>query len=416
MVTTDDGTMAKVQMLKEPFRTGEPIRYLPIDEALRMEASGDGKIVRKSNTESYETTPEGLVVVKNIHQSLIESYGPYSTYGLATAEAGEREGKWRIRRKGEDPAAYDTRMMTPRIFKALGRADVYGPDHQEYDTKGIKKKTVAWIEDNFIRGGAEISSEFVRYVGTQLGFQIEIITQGSSDEAMKIIFSRSDLVIISNIWGFSQLQMRALLEAIYSDGLPYVKYEHDHRELDRPEFSRRLYENAAMNVFLSPIHMKNHEDRLGIDLSQNSVCLPLAIDADFYRPVQNVERKKGAALVCNMRHFKSWTKLQNYIDQHPEIKFTILSNNGNLNSRPMVAPEKMPEVYSEHEFLVHLLDGWGAGERVVFEAALCGCRIVANDHVGHMSWGRDLADDAGLREWLKQAPYDFWREVDKRIS
>ena len=211
--------------------------------------------------------------------------------------------------------------------------------------------------------------------------------------------------------------MRAILAVLFEQRVPYIKYEHDHRELTRPEFSRRLFEHAAENVFLSPVHMKNHEEVLGA----KGICLPLAIDVDAYRPVPGMPRIPGTALVCNVRTVKTWDRLKTYVSEHPEIMFTVLATNGIVQGKNVilsapVLPEKMPELYSAHEFLIHLPDAWCAGERVVLEAALCGMKIIANEKVGHASWGWDLTDVKTLRERLSDAPYEFWRRVDRIVS
>jgi hypothetical protein len=88
-------------------------------------------------------------------------------------------------------------------------------------------------------------------------------------------------------------------------------------------------------------------------------------------------------------------------------------NGNNVEIRPMVPYERMPEIYSAFEYVVHLLDGWGAGERVILEGALCGCKIIVNDRVGHTSWDRKLIDKDGFRDWLREAPYEFWRRIDQ---
>jgi capsule polysaccharide export protein KpsC/LpsZ len=122
-----------------------------------------------------------------------------------------------------------------------------------------------------------------------------------------------------------------------------------------------------------------------------------------------------------VRTIKTWDRLKEYISNHPEVMFTVLAatdviRGKNVKTTPLVPPEKMPELYSAHEFLVHLPDAWCAGERVVFEAALCGCKIVTNERVGHASWGWDLTDAAALRERLIDAPYEFWRLIDGIVS
>jgi hypothetical protein len=76
----------------------------------------------------------------------------------------------------------------------------------------------------------------------------------------------------------------------------------------------------------------------------------------------------------------------------------------------------MPALYSTAEYLVHQPDIVCAGERVIFEAALCGVpKIEMNGNVGHKSWNRDLSDTEGLRDWLRQAPFEFWKAVDAAL-
>jgi hypothetical protein len=162
------------------------------------------------------------------------------------------------------------------------------------------------------------------------------------------------------------------------------------------------------------MHMKNHVDALGC----TGTALPLAIDVDMFKPADGIERKHNTAVVCNVRNFKQWSKLQDYVSEHKDVQFTVMADDPvvsgtNVKSMKKVSYTAMPALYSEFEYVVHILDGLGAGERVIFEGALCGCKIIANDRVGHISWNMDLTDGASLREWLREAPYSFWREVDK---
>jgi hypothetical protein len=329
---------------------------------------------------------------------------------------GVKKGKWRIL-ENIPPLQIETRVALPAPAQAPG--DKAGEAMQEGTLKPsskVAKKRVAWVQDQLSHGGAEISGNYVARIGADLGFEVRTITRDMPAQVIGQEMLRSDLAVLNNLWAFTSGQMRAILHAIYAEGLPYVKYEHDHRELYRREFSTPLFQRSRLNVFLSPAHLENHRTALGCD----GVALPLAIDVEMFRPLPGVQRKPGTALVCNVRNFKTWNGLQAYIAEHGEMSFTVLSSDppvrgGNVIARSMVSHEAMPALYSEYEYLVHILDGWGAGERVIFEAALCGCKIVANERVGHTSWGRDLEDTESLREWLAQAPYDFWREVDRIV-
>lgn len=339
-----------------------------------------------------------IVAVENIDQALRSTYGPKMHITRDKAIAGELRGKWRIIDPNERPSPKPAAEL-----KVAVRAQ---------EAKRVKKTRIAWVQDNGIdwRGGAEFSARQVMAVGQRCGFHVELVTPV---EVREDTLANADLIVLNNLWRFSGEQMKAILAVLFERRVPYVKYEHDHRELTRPEFSRRLFEHAALSVFLSPVHRDNYREGLGA----TGECIPLAIDVDAYGPVPGVTRVPGTALVCNVRTIKTWDRLKTYIAEHPEIRFTVLAANdvirgSNVKTIPPALPEKMPALYSAHEFLVHLPDAWCAGERVVLEAALCGCRIVANEQVGHASWGWDLTDAAALRERLIDAPFVFWRLID----
>jgi hypothetical protein len=339
-----------------------------------------------------------IVFVENIDKALRDTYGPRMHIARDKAIAGELRGKWRI----VDPADRPSPKPSAELKVAV---------HAQ-EAKRVKKTRIAWVQDNGIdwKGGAEFSARQVIAVGERCGFHIKLVTP---TEFAAEALANADLIVLNNLWRFSGEQMQAILAALFERRIPYVKYEHDHRELTRPEFSRRLFTHAALNIFLSPVHRDNHGEGLGA----TGECIPLAIDVDAFQAVPGVARAPGTALVCNVRTIKTWDRLKSYIAEHPEIRFSVLAANDvirgrNVKTIPPVLPEKMPALYSAHEFLVHLPDAWCAGERVVLEAALCGCKIVANERVGHASWGWDLADTAALRERLIDAPFEFWRLID----
>ena len=398
--STADGLMVRVEMIPKINPVGQ---FIDVNQALLLEAQGKCRIKRKTSVPQISNADNGKVMVEHLEQALISSYGKYGTYKKKDAELGESVGKWKI---VKDP-----------FLSSDGLSDEEQYERRGCETKGVKKARAAWVQDDFTLGGAELSNRLVTRIGLDCGYTIDLITPRMDPQAIELILDQSDLVIINNILGFQKEQMRALLKEIYSRGKPYVKYEHDHRELGRSEFSRKLFQNSKLNVFLSPAHLKNHQEALGCE----GIALPLAIDVDLFKPVESVARRKNSAVVCNVRNFKSWTNLQKHIDDNPKIEFTIMAENpavrgSNVKAKPKIPYGKMPELYSGFEYVVHILDGWGAGERVVFEGSLCGCKVVANSRVGHMSWNKDLTDVSGLREWLRKAPYDFWRCVCKAVE
>ncbi len=406
---TADGLMVRIDMADPAMRANEPTgRFMDVEQAIMLEARGLLTMRKKGEKRMTNTQlQDDRVMVEYLEPILIASYGRYGIYNRKRAELGIQAGKWKVvsleQMKSDDGGVKRERTF---LLNAV----------EEQGLKEIGKRKIAWIQDALIIGGAELSNKLVIKVGIDCGYEISVVTSDMVPEVMKQIIDQSDLIIVNNVWSFTEQQMFLISKAIYTDKKPYVKYEHDHRELQRKDFSERLFKESRLNVFISPVHFKNHQEVLGCD----GVVLPLAIDVDFFKPVEGVKRNPNTALVCNVRNFKGWEALQGYIDSHPEIKFTVMTERppvqgSNVIARAKVPYERMPALYSEFEYLVHLLDGWGAGERVIFEAALCGCKIISNERVGHMSWNKDLTDVEGLRKWLIQAPYEFWRVIERKI-
>ena len=444
MVCTDDGAMVRVRMTDPAQASKQECSWLSVEQALRLESEGKCVIDRNcemrnseceihsaiGNSQSaievdrYEKTPEGLVFVEHTDPSLIPGRGLIGTYGLEYAKLGEREGKWRIltRKCGMRNAECEMRIVKCGIrnsfrnpnseFCISDRSAIANPQFA-FEVTNVRRKWIAWLADRHITGGAELSETLVIKIGRDCGYLIDVVPTSRSRDVILKSLEMADLVVIGNIWGLDPHRVSPILRLLYEDRKPYVKYEHDHRELSRPEFSRYLFRNSRLNIFLSPIHLKNHQDVLGCD----GIALPLAIDVDAFSPVEGEERVPNTALVSNVRSFKSWAALQTYVNDHPEITVNVLVDadcpvtGQNVKPLRMVPHEEMPRLYSAHEYLVHLLDGWGAGERVVIEACLCGCKVIANEKVGHLSWGWDLTDTEGLKEKLRKAPYEFWKRI-----
>jgi hypothetical protein len=313
-----------------------------------------------------------IVMVENLDPALKSTYGHRMHLGEEKALQGERRGKWKILREEGFPKPFDGYAL-PAVVETV----------QATKARKLQKVRVGWVQDNPIdwAGGAEFSGKRVLEVGYDCGFDIVPVTPMQfSMEAL----TKCDVLVLNNLFHFAPWQMKEIEVAIYVRKIPFVKYEHDHREIARGDTSRRLFGEAGLNVFLSPYHKENHKRALGAD----GVVMPLAIDPDLFRPVPGVARKPGTALAVR----KTGSRFREYMKRHPEMKFTVVwprhpVSGANVRTMGAVPHGRMPEVYSSHEYLVHLPDGPCAGERVVLEAALCGCKIVANDNVGHTSWG-----------------------------
>lgn len=287
-----------------------------------------------------------------------------------------------------------------------------------------KYPEILWIQDTEKVGGSELSSMQTIRVGRRLGFDIGIMTPlNFSWEALHKI----KLLILNNIWFFDKSQMGLLKRAMFEYQIPFVKYEHDSRHIQddsRIEFARRLFLHSKCNFFISPKHLSNHRKHI-YDMSPTHI-LPLAIDTDIFKHNPSRKRKKGTVINAagKLHSNKGLMPVMQFATAFPNYKITIhtetfsglvqlFKNIDNVTIKPKVKNEDLPDIYSSYEYLVHLPVIFGAGERVLLEAALCGCKIISNEMSGHLSWDwMDKAPAVGLvRDKVLRAPYEFWKII-----
>ncbi len=289
------------------------------------------------------------------------------------------------------------------------------------DNGGIK---VAWVQDLEKMGGAELSNKTCVEIGEKLGFDIVGITPiHFKGDALK----KADILIINNFFKFSHDQWLVVTDAIRTHGKKYIKYEHDYREVDirRRYDAWRMFHRAERCIFISPMHLKDHLEVFGLKRVEDggtAIALPLAVDTETFKPIEGVERRENAWINTSGQFAGKCThEYLGFINSHPDHVFEVIAEGDrNFDSRikaiDRLTQEELPAYYSSADGLFHFpdCDKW-AGERIVFEAALCGVKKFAlNDNVGHKSWGKAHFDDISrLRDWLRQSIFDFWKIVER---
>ena len=297
-----------------------------------------------------------------------------------------------------------------------GSAPVYltrGAGFRE-DSAGFR---VAWVQDYSKVGGAELSNYEVVRVGEQLGFDIIGVTPSLFDVR---ILQSADILVINNLFEFSGAQLTVIRELLHEKRVPYVKYEHDYRELRRLNIARALFRDSLLNVFISPMHRKVYAEALGWEAMSEAIVLPLAMNPAQYHPNKSVERAPGLTLVPSVRKLAP-DALMKYLNEHPDRNLLLVGQctealpPARVEYLNKVPSKEMAKLYTRCEFMLHQpLQKW-AGDRVFFEAMLCGCECIVNENVGHASWLPVLEEEGKSKKdivaWLKDAPAAFWRAV-----
>ncbi len=357
--------------------------------------------------------------VELINRDLVRRFGKYLELSQREAIAYVDKGN-AIFRENKPKAKEPERAIVPTIELL--------PEHINTDKKsgqqGKRYPEILWLQDTEKVGGSELSSMQTVRVGRKLGFDIGIMTP--------INFSwdtlyRAKLIILNNIWFFDKSQMNLLKRIIFEYQIPYVKYEHDSRHIQdelRIEFARRLFLHSKCNFFISPKHLTNHQEHV-YQMSAAHV-LPLAVDTDIFKHNTKIKRKKNTVVNAagKLHSNKGLMPVISFTSTFPDYEITIYTetysglvqlfkNINNVTIKPKVKNEKLPDIFSASEYLVHLPVTFGAGERVLTEAALCGCKIISNEMSGHMSWdwmGKE-PDIEVVREKVTRAPYEFWKII-----
>ena len=288
--------------------------------------------------------------------------------------------------------------------------------------------TIGWVQDiNFIEmpnGGAQSNDlGMYRYLEKERGLEQDILTPNNVNERLS---KKYELLIISNCTRFSH----ELLLKLTKD-TPYIMFCHDYyfcnfrlhfpgrescKRCPKVDFWNGFHKNAKKNIFLSPFHFEMHELIFGKENLGKKVYIPSILDLKFWIPM-DIQRKKGTIISVNgLQPFKGRYNLNSYIEQHPELSFTIVGDGVQLKHKNCKylgyqTPEQLRELYSTHEHLIHLPDNTDPFCRVVMEALLCGCKVIGNKNIGAFSYDWNFKDQKELRNYLRQAGPGFADEI-----
>lgn len=265
---------------------------------------------------------------------------------------------------------------------------------------------VAWVQNYSKNGGAEISNFTAVRIGCDLGFDTVGCVVGDGPLQISVL-DKADIVIVNNLHCSGREE---LFKWLFSTHKPWIKYDHDLCEEEA-----ELYRKAALNVFISPMHMAYYVAMCGEEIAAKSICLPLAFDVDAWKyPNMNGRIKNSVFIPC---YAKCRKEAQEFVGNHPEYSYYVAGHlkpfGLNVNLLGDIIYTDMNEAYGKYENVLHTPNAKCAGERILFEAVMSGCKVITNDNAGHTSWDFDWRDVKVLKPILKNAVYLFWKEVER---
>ena len=344
---------------------------------------------------------DDIVVCKILDPGMRKRIGETIPLKLSKARGMEAKGLIHIPEPGETKPVPMPSVPVAAQGKSEAGVEVF--NRNEY-RKHSEYPRVAWVQDFSKYGGAEYSNLHVIRTGQKLGFDIVGVTPKTFNRS---VIRDAQVVIVNNVFEFDEKQLKDLYWELFEYKKRFIKYDHDMRELRRLPKTRCLFERSAANVFLSNAHAKEYKKEHIYGIS-----IPLAIDTAFWRNLR-AERKPNTCIIPT--YHKGPQNHDKIIAEHKDWQFTVIGNKlptqkPNIHVLGKRTPEQMRELYNTHEHMVHCPAVLWAGERVYFEAMLCGCKTIINDNVGHKSWG------AIERSSLEIAPYKFWELVENVIE
>jgi glycosyltransferase involved in cell wall biosynthesis len=173
---------------------------------------------------------------------------------------------------------------------------------------------------------------------------------------------------------------------------------------------KELYENSALNIYLSPLHKQITEKVLNISKKESFVLKPLIDTKRFFN--EGLTRDIEYLFVGIIGEAKGFYEMREKFkneDIHligkisKDVKLDFGTHYGHLNYN------EIPRYMNRAKNFV-FMPRWPEPQgRVVVEAALCGCNIIGNNNVGALSFDMDLADPVNFAG----AEEELWLQIEK---
>ena len=178
----------------------------------------------------------------------------------------------------------------------------------------------------------------------------------------------------------------------------------------KKELVRNLYTKSSLNIFMSPAHRDITESFIGKDRLPDSYVVRPMIDTNtFFNRHQ--ERDIDYLFVGVVGRAKGFYQMRKeYFDKNihfvgkcmPDIKVDFGTYVGHLPY------DQIPLYMNRAKNFVFLPEWREPQPRVIAEAALCGCKIIANENAGVMTFDGDLSSPS----FYDNIAGDFWNRLE----
>jgi len=290
--------------------------------------------------------------------------------------------------------------------------------------------------DPFINlGGAQQTDRTIIREGIKRGHDIQIVVPQTFRLDKNV-----DINIISNCAFFSSQQLSQVVKTatpcvfFSHDYVPLCKYRLFYPMLEKcskcinKAFAKEVLENSRLIIWMSPSHREAWLGSIPELADHPYALMPSCLDVEKFRPRQMDPTPNTVIGINCLLGFKGKNNVLSYAREHLELQFTFVGqadvdpSNLPKNAKYVgqVSEEELIDLYTQHEYFVHLPSTCQPSERTCIEAALMGLKLIVNPLVGITSYSDFYKNGKVNREWLrafiKDAPKRFWDEVEGAIK
>lgn len=170
-----------------------------------------------------------------------------------------------------------------------------------------------------------------------------------------------------------------------------------------------LYKESALNIFLSPLHHSTINGILKLDGHPSFVLKPTIDHSIFYN--MNLERDIDYLFVGLIGEAKGLSAMRDRFQNQNIYLIGNIAPDEKLdfgNYLGFLPYTKIPIFMNRAKNFV-FFPRWPEPQgRVVVEAALCGCNIIANNNVGALSFGFDISQ----AQHYENSASEFWERIE----
>jgi glycosyltransferase involved in cell wall biosynthesis len=294
---------------------------------------------------------------------------------------------------------------------------------------------VAHLDPFVYGGGAELTYRALIRHGRTKGHDIKVTARrwGALSAVLgqrTDLHAKPDLTILADLWNVPNrpwhLDMR-LIESVVSTGRyihlegawvdicrrPYLPCDADPARCPDAcglERARWVYGNALAAAFWSPLHRERAENLLGSGVVKRSLLIYPVVDTGLFFN-QHRERDIEYLYVGVIADYKGYRNIKARFGHRSDFVFVGKNITGERlfgTHLGKVPHAELPGLFNRAKRFVHLPQWIEAQGRTVVEAALCGCELITNDHVGATSFEIDISDP----NEIAKSPDRFWSDVE----